>query len=81
MKIKILFFSSLKEKLGISSKEVEFNENLSISDLKIYLTNKYPNVKDIINNSMFAVNEQYVDNNYLLKDEDTVAIIPPVSGG
>jgi molybdopterin converting factor small subunit len=30
---------------------------------------------------MVAVNEEYVDTNYILKDGDVVALIPPVSGG
>jgi molybdopterin converting factor small subunit len=28
-----------------------------------------------------AVNQSYVDENYRLHNEDTVALIPPVSGG
>ena len=81
MRIKVLFFSSLKEKLGKTSEEFKFTGNLSITELKNFLISKYPEGKDILNNSMFAVNEQYVDEKYLLKNGDTIAIIPPVSGG
>jgi molybdopterin converting factor small subunit len=28
-----------------------------------------------------AVNEKYVDTNTVLKDRDTVAVMPPISGG
>ena len=30
---------------------------------------------------MFAVNQNYVENNYILSDDDEIAVIPPVSGG
>ena len=30
---------------------------------------------------MMAVNHEYVDDNYLLTDEDEVAFFPPVTGG
>ena len=30
---------------------------------------------------MTAVNHEYVDENYLLRDEDEVAFFPPVTGG
>ena len=81
MRIKVLFFSSLKEKLGKTSEEFEFTGSLSITELKNFLIAKYPEGKDILNNSMFAANEQYVDEKYTLKNGDTIAIIPPVSGG
>jgi len=30
---------------------------------------------------MVAVNHEYVDMNYLLKDHDEIAFFPPVTGG
>lgn len=34
-----------------------------------------------IDKFLFAVNEELVDKDYLLKDDDTLAILPPLSGG
>ncbi len=81
MKIKLLYFSSLKDKLKKSSEEIEVDENIIVSQLLDFLKEKYPAIKDNLDNVMIAVNEEYKDKNYLLKDGDVVALIPPVSGG
>jgi molybdopterin converting factor small subunit len=46
----------------------------------------YPHLADMITTITLAVNEEYVhddddDDPVLLKDGDTVALIPPISGG
>jgi molybdopterin synthase sulfur carrier subunit len=81
MRIKILYFSSIKDKLKKSSEEINLNDDFTIKDLKNFLQEKYPEIKEILDKSMFAVNENYVTEDYKLKDGDLVALIPPVSGG
>ena len=41
---------------------------------------KYPQLKEI-NSYAIAINESYASNETVLKENDIVAIIPPVSGG
>ncbi len=81
MKVKVLYFSSIKDKLKKNSDTLDINEKMDISSLVEYLKNMYPEISDILEKSMVAVNEEYVDKSYILKENDTVAIIPPVSGG
>ena len=81
MRIKVLYFSSIKDKIGITSENIEIAENSTINDLIKLLSEKYPQIKDSLQNSMFAVNEEYASIDQELKEGDTVAIIPPVSGG
>ena len=80
MKVEILYFSQIKDKVGKSSEVLEFTGN-TVSDLVEFLAQKYPNAKDVLEKSMFAVNEEYVDKQKILKEGDKIAIIPPVSGG
>jgi molybdopterin synthase sulfur carrier subunit len=80
MKVKVLYFSQVKDKIGKNEEEVEF-EGKTLKDLVDVLVNKYPNIKDILKRSMFAVNESYETMDYNLQDSDIIAIIPPVSGG
>jgi len=81
MRIKVLYFSSIKDKLKKASEEIEISEGKTIKDLKEYLSEKYPDIKNILDKSMFAVNEEYKAETYSLENGDIVAIIPPVSGG
>jgi molybdopterin synthase subunit MoaD len=80
MKVKVLYFSQVKDKVGKNEEEVEF-EGKTLKDLVDVLVNKYPDIEDILKRSMFAVNESYETMDYNLQDNDIIAIIPPVSGG
>ncbi len=80
MIIKILFFGIARDISKKNSIEIEAKESLNIEDLKKLLKNNYPNF-DVINDFSLAVNEAYTDNDYMLRNNDIVAIIPPVSGG
>jgi len=80
MKVKVLYFSQVKDKIGKNEEEIKF-EGKTLKDLVDVLVNKYPDIKDILKRSMFAVNESYETMDYNLQDNDMIAIIPPVSGG
>lgn len=80
MKIKILLFGITSDLLETSSLIFEVATNSSVANLKIELLIKYPQLKNI-NSYAIAVNESYADNTLALKENDIVAIIPPVSGG
>ena len=80
MRVKILYFSQIKDLIGKNEEIIEFSGE-TVRDLIEVLSQKYPNVKEVLNKSMFAINENYEKTDFVLKDDDTVAIIPPVSGG
>jgi molybdopterin converting factor subunit 1 len=52
----------------------------TIADLKTILQGQYSDFEKLAKLS-FAVNEEYVDDSYLLQEDDEVVLIPPVSGG
>lgn len=81
MKIKVLYFSSLKDKLRKSSEEIRLKDGFTVSNFINYLKGMYPETSENLDNIMVAVNEEYKDKSYVLKDGDIVALIPPVSGG
>lgn len=76
---RVLYFSILKEKLGISEEEIEFRG--SVGKLREVLKEKHPEVRDLLERVRFAVNEEYVDDDFELEGDERVALIPPVSGG
>lgn len=80
MKITVLLFGILKDIFEGNSIELIVEEGVNIEYLKGLILKKH---EKLINYSNFsiAVNEAYVDLNYELKNNDVVALIPPVSGG
>ncbi|MFG6116176.1 molybdopterin converting factor subunit 1 [Halobacillus sp. MO56] len=75
---KILLFAGLQEKAGQA--EVELNAvNKSIAEIKSMLKENYE--MEEIDTSMAAVNEEYANGDFVVKEGDTIAFIPPVSGG
>jgi sulfur-carrier protein len=76
--INILFFAHLKDAVGVES--MSWNgEGLTIEELKQALM-KERNIIGL-DSVMTAVNEEFADSDTVLKAGDTVAFIPPVSGG
>ena len=51
-----------------------------MGEIREKLLDKYPSLDDIQSFAL-AVNENYADDDLILEEGDTVAIIPPVSGG
>ncbi|WP_159950110.1 MoaD/ThiS family protein [Polaribacter septentrionalilitoris] len=80
MKIETLFFGITTDLVNTSSMVVEVDRILNIAEFKIFLKDKFPQLENI-NSYAVAVNEAYATDDVVLKENDTVAIIPPVSGG
>ncbi len=81
MKLKILFFGITRDLTDTSEAVLEVKEvSINLRDLKKILQKKYPNLTDL-DMYAFAVNEEYANPETVLKDNDVVAVIPPVSGG
>ena len=77
--MRILYFSVIRERLGKDSEEIEFKG--TVGELKELLASRYPEAKELIANTRFAVNEEYVKDEHMLEGNERVALIPPVSGG
>jgi molybdopterin converting factor small subunit len=69
-----------KDIVGKNSETLEFDDKLSIQEFRQQLANIFPGLKEMETYTI-AVNEEYAEEGQLLSDNDTIAIIPPVSGG
>lgn len=76
--IKILLFANLQESAGTDALELGI-ERSTIKEIKTVLQENYrlPELDHV----MTAVNEEYAWDDSAVKSGDTVAFIPPVSGG
>lgn len=85
MKITIVYFGSLSEKLSLSSEEVELPQSVTkISNLKELLVSrggKWIEQFDDLKKIKCAMNYDYIQNDALLIDGAEVAFFPPVTGG
>jgi molybdopterin converting factor subunit 1 len=80
MNIKTLFFGITADLIGESELDLVVSGSISIGAFKAVLKEKYPQLKNI-DSCAIAVNEAYAEDVQLLKENDVVAVIPPVSGG
>ena len=80
MKLKVLLFGISTDLVGATSMVFSISPNTTILEFKTQLQEQYPLLTDI-NSYAIAVNESYARNETVLKENDIVAIIPPVSGG
>ncbi|AOH57254.1 molybdopterin converting factor subunit 1 [Peribacillus muralis] len=76
--IKVLLFAQLRDESGKEAISIEGN-GWSVAELKGKMEAEYQ--LGGLETVMTAVNEEFADDNTILSDGDTVAFIPPVSGG
>ena len=58
------------------------NENISsVEELKNKLEQIKPQSAAVLNASRFAVNDEFVNLDFKIKEDDSISILPPASGG
>jgi MoaE-MoaD fusion protein len=75
----VRLFASYREAAGTNRLEVPLSVGARVSDLTGLLAVRVPAVTTA--RGLVAVNHEYVTPEYVLRDGDEVAYIPPVSGG
>ena len=79
MKHKIKAFGIARDILGGNEVEIEVSGQ-TVADLRQHLAQSYPTLQGL--KSLFiAVNHNYADDQTVLRENDEIAVIPPVSGG
>ena len=80
MKITTLFFGITADLIGKTVLVMALENTMTVGALKLVLKERFTQLKNI-NSYAIAVNEVYAEDDFILKESDVVAIIPPVSGG
>jgi sulfur-carrier protein len=74
---KVLFFAHLRDSAGLES--VEFAAaGKTVADLKELISEQFGLKLDTV---MTAINEEFAADDEVIQEGDTIAFIPPVSGG
>lgn len=79
--INVLFFASAKEITGLSKCKVELEVGQTTSDFVSKLSVMFPGLNIERDQISIAVNQVYCKETKELHDGDTVALLPPISGG
>jgi MoaE-MoaD fusion protein len=71
----------LKDLVGKSCDSIELPEGAAVHDLLAHCESKIPAMKESLPSLAVAVNQEYAGADTVLKSDDEIALLPPVSGG
>ena len=77
MSVKVLYFASLRERLGRDGDHLELNQPLTVQALWQAANGDLA----MPDNILMAINQEYVGADAQVRDGDEVAFFPPVTGG
>ena len=81
MKIKLLFFAGLRERVEKDEIELSLPDGTAVGSLIEFLPEEYSSINELIGCCRWAVNATFVNKDMILHEGDEVALIPPVAGG
>jgi molybdopterin converting factor subunit 1 len=81
MQCTVLVFAQLAESLGTDRVSLELAAGSTVTDALDTLTAAHPAIAKLRPVLAVAVNDCYCNTATILNDNDTLALIPPVSGG
>ena len=81
MRLKLLYFGLVREKLGRGEETREVADGITVGGLLQELSAVHGLFSLGAGVLRVAVNREYVDESHPLGDGDEVAVIPPVAGG
>jgi len=79
MNVRLKFFASFRLLTGTAGTELEVPKGTTTSDLLVMIKEVYDGFNE--KTVLYAVNGEYVGEEVGLKEGDSVAFFPPVSGG
>jgi MoaE-MoaD fusion protein len=81
MRVRILFFGILKDLAGRAIDTLDLPEGATVREMLAECEIKIPQIQPSLASSAVAVNQEYARADQELKQDDEVALLPPVSGG
>ena len=82
MRIRVLYFASLRRALALAAEEVELPPcDARVADLLAHLAARHPPLQAHLPMLLLSRNQEWCTPETLLADGDEVALMPPVSGG
>ena len=81
MKVRVQFFSRLRDLAGVQEMELEVPEATTTVDLLEMLYSRIHALRDWDKSILVAAGVEFVGRDYVLRPGDNISIMPPVQGG
>ena len=80
--VTVLYFASYRKQAGVMAEKINItSDNTNLGELIKQICTIHPDIVTKPDKIVAAINEEYQEHSRVLKNGDTVALIPPVSGG
>jgi len=81
LKVKVLFFATLRDYVGEKSLEIEIPYGMTVKKLTDLLFITYPRLEKVKDSMIAAINREYAADDHVIPEGAEIAFFPPVSGG
>ena len=81
MRVTVSFYSWFKDVTGCAQLTEMVSEGSTLGDLVEKLMTRFPKLAEMRRSMLMAVDVDYQNATYVLKDGDEVSLFPPVQGG
>lgn len=81
MKIRIKLFAAARELSDTGEIGLEVADGILVKDMKQQISNAYPSMSELILRSAVSLNREFATDQSVVRENDEIALIPPVSGG
>jgi molybdopterin synthase catalytic subunit len=81
MRVHVVAFAALREALGTSRLTLDLDAGATAAGLRSRLAREHPRLGDLLAACRVARGTDFVDDGAPLAEDDTIVLIPPVSGG
>lgn len=81
MNITIRYFAITREISGLNEEHLSLSSDANVAAAWAIISERYPRLAPLRDHLRFAVNLDFANLELVLNDGDTLALIPPVSGG
>ena len=81
MNVPVQFFAQLRDVAGLSELTVALPSGATVNDLLQLVYQRAPALRAQDKSILIGAGVEFVDRGYVIKPDDTIAIMPPVQGG
>ncbi len=81
LNFKVHLFAAARDRAGCDVLELQASPGANIGTLRDKLLLAVPHMQPLAQSLLWAVNNEYADDDRMISESDSIACFPPVSGG